>query len=99
MARPPEPSRFAGGAGRDVVAAYLNDQLRVVGEMKTTIVDVRALGEMVVVRAELTMHGPESGIDFPGEVAQIIEVADGRIQRLRMFFTWEEALEAGGLRE
>jgi nuclear transport factor 2 (NTF2) superfamily protein len=27
--------------GRDAVAAYLTDQLRVVGEMKTTIVDLR----------------------------------------------------------
>ena len=46
-----------------------------------------------------TLHGSESGIDFPGEAAQVIEVADGRIQRVSMFFTWDEALEAAGLSE
>jgi ketosteroid isomerase-like protein len=85
--------------GRDAVAAYLTDQLRVVGEMKTTIIDVRARGETVAVRVELTMHGSESGIDFPGEIGQVVAVADGRIQRVQMFFTWEEALEAAGLEE
>ena len=58
MARSPEPSRFAGGAGRDAVAAYLTDQAGVVGQLKFTIVDVRAQGETVVLRVELTLHGP-----------------------------------------
>jgi hypothetical protein len=60
---------------------------------------VRTRGETVVVRVELTMHGAESGVDVPGEMAQVIEVVDGRIQRFRLFFTWEEALEAAGLSE
>jgi len=85
--------------GRDAVAAYLTDQVRVVGMVKVTIVDVRARGETVVARMELTMHGSESGIDFPGEITNVVEVTDGRIQRIRMFFTWEEALAAAGLRE
>ena len=85
--------------GRDAIAAYLTDQASVVGEMTNTIVDVRARGETVVLRIELTVHGPESGIEVPGEMGQVIEVADGRIQRSRLFFTWEEALEAAGLRE
>ena len=85
--------------GRDAVTAYLTDQARVVGQLKFTIVDVRATGETVVLRVELTLHGPESGIDVPGEMAQVIEVADGRIQRVSSFFTWDEALEAAGLSE
>ena len=85
--------------GRDAIASYLTEQARVVGGMKTTLVDVRASGETVVIRVELTLHGPESGIDVPGEMGQVIEVVDGRIQSLRLFFTWEEALEATGLKE
>ena len=85
--------------GRDAVAAYLTDQAGVVGQLKLTIVEVRARGAAVVLRTELTLHGPESGIDFPGEMAQVIEVADGRIQRVSNFFTWAEALEAAGLEE
>ena len=85
--------------GRDAVAGYLTDQADAVGQLKFTIVDVRATGETVVLRVELTLHGPESGIDVPGEMAQVIEVADGRIQRVSSFFTGAEALEAAGLRE
>ena len=85
--------------GRDAVAAYLTDQVKVLGDMKWTIVDVRARGETVVVRMETTFHGAESGVDVPGELAQVHEVADGRVQRTRGFLTWEEALEAAGLPE
>jgi ketosteroid isomerase-like protein len=85
--------------GRDAVAAYLTDQASAVGGLKFTIVDVRARGETVVLRTELTLHGPKSGIDVPGEMAQVIEVADGRIQRVSNFFTWDQALEAAGLSE
>jgi ketosteroid isomerase-like protein len=85
--------------GRDAVAAYQTDQAGVVGRLKFTIVDVRARDEMVVQWVGLTVHGAESGVDVPGEMAQVYEVADGRIQRVRLFFAWEEALEAAGLSE
>jgi ketosteroid isomerase-like protein len=82
--------------GRDAAAAYLTDQVSVVGDMKVTLVDVRTRGDAVVLRMELTLHGAESGVDIPGEIAQVVEVADGRLQRIRLFMTWEEALEAAG---
>jgi ketosteroid isomerase-like protein len=85
--------------GRDAVAAHLADQAGAIGQLTFTIVDVRATGETVVLRMEMTVHGQESGIDVPGEMAQVIEVADGRIQRVSSFFTWAEALEAAGLEE
>ena len=69
------------------------------GRLKLTIVDVRARNETVALRVELTLHGPASGIDVPAEMAQVIEVADGRIQRVSNFFRWDEALEAAGLSE
>jgi hypothetical protein len=53
----------------------------------------------VVLRTELTIHGAKSGVDVPGEVGQVWEVADGRVQRVRLFTTWQETLEAAGLRE
>jgi ketosteroid isomerase-like protein len=43
--------------GRDAAAAYLTDQLKVLGDMKVTIVDVRARRGTVVVRMEVTIHG------------------------------------------
>ena len=85
--------------GRDAVAGYLTDQVSVVGDMKVTPVDVRTRGATVALRMELTLHGAKSGVDVPGEMPQVIEIADGRILRIRLFFTWEEALEAAGLGE
>jgi ketosteroid isomerase-like protein len=92
--------------GRDAVVAHLTDQLSLLGKrsgggwrLKTTIVEVRSRGETVVLRTELTIHGAKSGVDFPGEVGQVWEVADGRAQRVRLFTTWQEALDAVGLRE
>jgi ketosteroid isomerase-like protein len=96
---PPELPDSRVVRGRTAIAAYLMDQARIVGGMKTTLVEVRARGETVVIRVEVTLHGPESGIYVPGEMGQVIEVVDGRIQSLRLFFAWEEALEAAGLRE
>ncbi len=85
--------------GRDAAVAYLTDQRTVVGDLKVTPVDVRDRGEAVVLRIETTLHGAESGVDVPGEFAQVVEVADGTLQRVRLFMTWEEALEAAGLEE
>ena len=85
--------------GRDSAAAHLTDQVKVLGDMKVTIVDVRARGGTVVVRMEVTIHGAESGVDVPGELSQVSEVADGRVQQMRFFLTWQEGLEAAGLRE
>ena len=85
--------------GRDAIAAYQTDQVRILGDMKFALVDVRERGQTVVIRIELTIHGPASGIDVPGEIAQVFEVVDGSVQRLRVFMTWEEALEAAGLSE
>ena len=85
--------------GREAIAAYQTDQARVIGDLKFALVEVREVGQTMVARIELTIHGPASGIDIPGELGNVIEVVDGRVQRLRVFMTWEEALEAAGLSE
>jgi len=85
--------------GRDAVAAYLTEQVNAVGDIDVTLVDVRTKDEAVVLRMEMTIHGSESGVDVPGELAQVVDVADRRLRRVRLFRTWEEALEAAGLSE
>jgi SnoaL-like domain len=85
--------------GRDAVAAYLTRQTEVIGEMKLNLIDARELGGRVVLRMEATVHGPGSGLDLPGELTEIVEVANRKLQRMRGFLSWGEALEAAGLRE
>jgi ketosteroid isomerase-like protein len=85
--------------GRDATAAYLANQVEVIGDMKFTIVEVKELGRKVLLRTKLDVHGAESGLVVPAELTHVVEVADGKLQRSRGFFTWDEALEAAGLSE
>ena len=55
--------------------------------------------ETVVTRLEMTVRGAQSGVGVPGELTQVVEVANGRIQSARFIRTWEAALEAAGLEE
>ena len=85
--------------GRDATAAHLANQAEVVGDMKFTIVDVKEVGRSVLLRMKLDVHGAGSGLVVPAELMQVVEVADGKVQRTRGFFSWDEALEAAGLSE
>jgi ketosteroid isomerase-like protein len=85
--------------GREAVAAYLTEQVNAVGDMDVTLVDARRRGGAVAIRLEITIHGATSGVDVPDEFAQVVDVADGRLRRVRLFRTWPEALEAAGLSE
>lgn len=80
--------------GREAVAAYLAGQTEVIGEMKFTIVDVEERGRSVMLRMTLDVEGAGSGVVLPGELNQVVEVADGRLGRVRGFFSWAEAREA-----
>ena len=82
--------------GRAAVAAYLASQTEVIGEMKFTIVDVEERERSVILRMKLDVEGAGSGVVLPGELNQVVEVADGRLGRVRGFFSWAEACEAAG---
>ena len=85
--------------GRDAVAAYLTRQTEVIGDMKLNIVDARERGESVILRMEVTVHGTRSGLDLPAELTEVVGIANGKVQSLQGFLSWEEALEAAGLSE
>jgi hypothetical protein len=61
----------------------LTRQTEAVGDWKLNIVDARERGECVVVRIELTVHGTSSGLDVPGDLMQVVEVANAKVQRVR----------------
>ncbi len=94
--------------GHEGVREELREWYETLGEVQVAISETRDLGERIVAIGRVRARGqesgapvefPESGIDVPGEMGQVIEVVDGRIQSLRLFFAWEEALEAAGLEE
>jgi ketosteroid isomerase-like protein len=54
------------------------------------------VGELVVVPAILRTRGRTSGIETEQRIVQVWELADGKVIRVRVFATLEEAMAAAG---
>jgi ketosteroid isomerase-like protein len=63
------------------------------------IEEAREHGDLVVTRARLTGRGRGSGLVLDMRVGQIWEFRHGKVVRHEAFPSWNEALEAAGLRE
>jgi ketosteroid isomerase-like protein len=60
---------------------------------------IEDLDDRVLTLGDIRGRGVESGVEVRGEAAWLHTVRAGRIVHLRSFATWNEALEAAGLRE
>ena len=71
------------------------------GDMQITVQfgDIRDLGESVLALGEMKSTGHTTGLNFAGELAQLVTYRDGRTIRVRDFVSHSEALEAAGLAE
>jgi ketosteroid isomerase-like protein len=61
--------------------------------------DVRDLGKSVLALGEMKSTARTTGLNFTGELAQLVTYRDGRTIRVRDFASHAEGLEAAGLRE
>jgi ketosteroid isomerase-like protein len=61
--------------------------------------DIRDLGESVLALGEMGATWQRTGLNFTGEVAQLVTYRGGKVVSVRDFRTHAEALEAVGLRE
>ena len=71
------------------------------GDMQITVRfdDIRDLGESVLGLGEMKSTGHTTGLNFTGELAQLVTYRDGRTIRVRDFASHAEGLEAAGLSE
>jgi ketosteroid isomerase-like protein len=92
----PDPKTIRG---RDAAAAHFAENLAAVGEMRFVIKRALPVGADGVVLLMNLEVGAQSGIGISGQFAQVVEIADGQLQRTRSFLSWNEALEAAGLSE
>jgi ketosteroid isomerase-like protein len=71
------------------------------GDMQLTIRfdDVRDLGESMLALGEMKGTGQTTGLDFTGELAQLLTYRGGKVIGSRDFRSHAEALEAAGLRD
>jgi ketosteroid isomerase-like protein len=68
-------------------------------EWNWEIEEAREQGEVVVTRTWLTGRGRGSGLVLDMRIGQIWTFEDGKVVRYEALPTWEQALEAAGLRE
>jgi ketosteroid isomerase-like protein len=71
------------------------------GEVQITVRfgDIRDLGDTVLALGEMESTGHTTGLNFTGELAQLVTYRDGRTIRVRDFASHAEGLEAAGLSE
>ena len=58
-----------------------------------------AVGDQVVVTTRISARGRNSGVQLEGHAAHVYRIKEGKIDRLKLFQTRAEALEAVGLKE
>jgi ketosteroid isomerase-like protein len=69
-------------------------------DFRVTVERLEAIGaDRVLGFLSVTVSGRASGIDLGTATANIYDLVDGRIKRIRIFLDRREALEAVGLRE
>jgi len=68
-------------------------------DLRVEAVEMIALGDRVVLLADMSATGEASGIPFTGKVATISVLKDGMVVRVQAYLDHAEALEAVGLPE
>jgi ketosteroid isomerase-like protein len=68
-------------------------------EITISVERMTDLDDRVLTLGNFNLRGGGSGVEVHAEAAWLHTVKDGRIVHLRSFSTWNEALEAVGLRE
>src|SRR3954451_11633215 len=87
--------------GRDAVIAFNRTQTDAFGEdFRAEVRDIRAVGERVLVLAEVVGRAKGSGVPIHQKTAHVFsDFRDGMIGEDRSFLSWEAALKAVGLGE
>lgn len=84
--------------GQDGYRQFLEDVDSTWEDFQVRLDELRDLGDTVVVLGHTWGRGREGiPVDAPG--GWVMGMRDGRIHRFRSFNTWDETLEAAGLRD
>ena len=85
--------------GHDGVREWWRALLAVFPDFNSEILNVRDLGDSLIVAVRVRGHGVEGGAPFEQAVWQAVKLRDGKATWWRNFGSEAEALEAAGLRE
>jgi ketosteroid isomerase-like protein len=96
----PRPDRTAAEArGHEQLNAIVNAWMGTCEEWREEIAEIRDLGSRVLVLSVQYGRGKGSGVEVEAPYALLYDVHRGKITRMTMFMTQQEALEAAGLSE
>ena len=65
------------------------------GEVSWEAREIVDLGDRVLVRVHVTMKGQHTALPVDEDLGQVFTLVDGRVVKLDIFRTWEEARRAG----
>jgi ketosteroid isomerase-like protein len=85
--------------GHEGLRRWLGDLHDLYEEFESEVVDIRDVGDQVVVAFVVRARGSGSGITLEQALAQVVTVRDGKAIEVRDYFSHEEALDAVRLSE
>jgi ketosteroid isomerase-like protein len=85
--------------GREVVAEFFGGWFRAFGEVHFEVLDIRSAGDSVAVMSSHRARGRHSDVEVSETFFHEYRLHGGKVIRIRFHNSWEEALEAVGLRE
>ncbi len=85
--------------GRDELARGTEALWETWEEFRLQETEVRDIGDSVLWMGRMQLKGGASHVELDQEFAIRFSVRDGEIARGKAFLSWQEALEAAGLRE
>jgi ketosteroid isomerase-like protein len=77
--------------GRDAIVAMLEELETTFGRARCEIAKIEPVGDEILSSFTLRGTGSFSGVDVAPLIAHVIRIRDGRITRIRAFFTLEGA--------
>jgi ketosteroid isomerase-like protein len=93
----PEPGKFEG---KEAVGRWFGGWFQAFGsDYHFEIDEARELGDLILIHAWHGGHGRASGIEVRGELTYLYRVRDGKVARVEIYPTRDEALEAAGVSE
>jgi ketosteroid isomerase-like protein len=85
--------------GHEGLRRWLGDLHDLYEELETQVLEVRDVGDQVVIAFVVRGRGRGSGVTLEQPLAQVVTLEDGKAINVRDYFSADEAFEAVGLRE
>ena len=93
------PEVAADLKGPEAIRAEATQMSLAFEDVRYTVEDVLDLDDAVAVRVRGSARGKASGMTVEGTLGHLFSFRAGKVARVDIYGTWEEALQAVGLRE